>query len=431
MHIAKTLAEAQKGETNVSKFDIKLRYTVLVVFVIIVSSLIVPQPRVAATQNKVSPSFGSLSLSLPSAANLTLVAVNGTQYFLNSTQIAALPSTTGPGGFKPTGGTPPFSTNNFTGVSLNTLANQVGGLSSSEVLAIVSSDGYTKNFTYAQVVNGNFSGSTYNRTTGNPTSPTKPIVATIAYYNNSQLIPPGPSGRGPLMVAIVGNDSLVTPGKLWSKWVVKLEILPVSPLLAAASSGIAGYKLLFNETMTNPFSTAAVINYNWNFTMQKWNGTQWVTSSLNGSSTPVTGYSIPANATVELPYSVCLLPMSGPNAVSNGDWLKVSYVFHWTYSGTGYSVSYSVKLNVHPGDTSGATVAPPYFGADGKVSTGDLTLLARNWGKSVTWTGTIDPTDELHRADTGMYGKVSTGDLTILARYWGARGVWNNTPPPG
>jgi len=191
----------------------------------IASSLIAMQPRVAATQSTGSPSFASLSATLPSTANITLVALNGTQRFLNSTQIATFPLTMGAGGMMRNGGTPPFSTFNYSGVSLNTLANLVGGLNSSEVLEVVGSDGYARNFTYAMVVNGNFSGNTFSSTTGNAASPTKPIVAIIAYYNNSQLIPANPNGDGPLMLAIVGNDSLVTPGKYWVSWVDKIEIL--------------------------------------------------------------------------------------------------------------------------------------------------------------------------------------------------------------
>jgi hypothetical protein len=84
-------------------------------------------------------------------------------------------------------------------------------------------DGYAINLTYSQVVNGNFS--TFDSATGNSASPTEPIVPIIAYCNNSQLIPDESSGGGgPLMVAIVGNDSLVTQGKCWVKWVDKLEV---------------------------------------------------------------------------------------------------------------------------------------------------------------------------------------------------------------
>jgi hypothetical protein len=207
------------------KSEAKRCYTALVVLAVIVSTLIVLQPYVS-TEAVSSADAKSLSPSLPSTANLTLVALNGTGYVISSSKIASLPSTTAPGGYMSDGASAPFNTNNYTGVSLNTLANLVGGLNSSEVLAVVGSDGYTRNFTYSQVVNGNFSGSTYNKTTGNPASPTKPIVAIIAYYNNSQLIP-GESngGSGPLMVAIVGNDSLITPGKYWVSWVDKVEVL--------------------------------------------------------------------------------------------------------------------------------------------------------------------------------------------------------------
>jgi hypothetical protein len=198
-------------------FDAKRCRKSLTVLGVIVLALVAMQPYVS-TQAMNSAGAKSLSPSLPSTANLTLVALNGTGYFLSSSQISSLPSVTGPGGSS--------SIDNYTGVSLETLANLVGGLNSSEVLAVVGSDGYTKNFTYAQVVNGDFSGYTYNKTTGNPTSPTKPIVAMIAYYQNSQLIPnKSNGGSGPLMSAIVGNDSLITPGKYWVWWADKVMVL--------------------------------------------------------------------------------------------------------------------------------------------------------------------------------------------------------------
>jgi len=193
--------------------------------------------------------------------------------------------------------------------------------------------------------------------------------------------------------------------------------------------GITGYKLQFNQTMGNSLSMPTTIDYYWNFTTEQWNGAQWIASAISGSSTPVNGFSIPAYATVGLTPYVYLLPISGPDAVVWGEWLKVSYSFHWTFNGTSHSTSYISKLNVHAGDIAGAAVTFPYLGADGKVSTADLTLLASNWGKMVAWTGTFDPTDALHRTDISMNGKVSTLDLTILARSWGKS--WSDTPPSG
>jgi hypothetical protein len=208
-------------EKFVSKFKPKHCIVALAVFALIISTLILLQFYVS-TLAVIALGNKSLSPSLPSTANITLVALNGTEYFLNSSQIATLPSITASGGYVPTPG-PPYHPNNYTGVALNTLANLVGGLNSSEDLMVEGSDGYDINFTYSQAVNGNFS--TLNSTTGVSTLPTKPIAPIVAYYNNSQLIPGKSSnGSGPLMVAIVGNESLITQGRYWVKWVDKIEV---------------------------------------------------------------------------------------------------------------------------------------------------------------------------------------------------------------
>lgn len=218
----------------VSKIEARRCYIALAVFAMIVSTLIVLRPY-AFGQAMSFVDAESLSPSLPSTANLTLVALNGTEYFLNSSQIATLPSTTAPGGYNQ--GSPPFNTHNYTGVSLSTLANLVGGLNGDEVLMVEGSDGYAINFTYSQVVNGNFS--TFDSITGNPASPTQPIVPILAYYNDSQLIPAESNGgSGPLMVAIVGNDSLVTQGKYWVKWVDKVEVFGTTSVPEFPSASI-------------------------------------------------------------------------------------------------------------------------------------------------------------------------------------------------
>lgn len=206
-------------------------------------------------------------------------------------------------------------------------------------------------------------------------------------------------------------------------------IFPAGVLSAGNLLGITGYKLVFEETLENTFASSQTVDYYWSFSVDKWDGTQWIASGISDSNAPVTEYSISAQTTVNLPYFVYLLP-SPPDqiAVAWGEWLRVHYTFHWTYGGTNYVASDEVRLNVHPGDTAGApTVTFAYLGADCKVSTADLTLLASHWGQVVPWEGYFDPTDALHRADTGMYGKVSTGDLTILSTEWG--NAWTNTPP--
>jgi hypothetical protein len=192
--------------------------------------------------------------------------------------------------------------------------------------------------------------------------------------------------------------------------------------------GITGYKLVFKETMNNTLSVPVIIDYSWSFSVEKWNGTQWEATAISGSSPPAS-YAINALTTVDLPYYIYLLNSSGPNAVAWGEWLEISFIFHWTYSsGISYSTSYASELNVHPADVTGAgSVTFPYLGAVGSASGLDLHLLATYWLQSVP-SGT-DPTSDLARADIGDFGSVSGLDLHILAHFWLLS--WADTPPTG
>jgi hypothetical protein len=186
--------------------------------------------------------------------------------------------------------------------------------------------------------------------------------------------------------------------------------------------------LVFKQTMNNSLDPQTAIDYYWSFGVDKWNGTRWVASGISGSSTPFTGYSIPALTTLDLPYYVYLLSSSGPNNVTWCNWLRVSFTFHWTREGTSYSADYVVKLHVHPGDIAGAAVALPYFGSDTRVGIDDVNPVSHNWGKHVSWTGTFDPTDTLHMASVTMSSTIGISDVNPIAYYWGK--TWNNTPPP-
>jgi subtilase family serine protease len=189
--------------------------------------------------------------------------------------------------------------------------------------------------------------------------------------------------------------------------------------------GITGYKLIFKETMNNSLDVPMTINYYWSFGVDRWSGTQWVASGISGSSNTVTGYSIPALTILDLPYYVYHLNLS---TVNWGDWLRISYTFHWTYDGINYSTNYVAKLNVHPGDISGtASITLPYPGADGIVNLNDLQLIINNWLKSVP-TG-ADPTSAVARADINGDGIINVEDVNFVVLNW--LKTWTNTPPPG
>jgi parallel beta-helix repeat protein len=201
-------------------------------------------------------------------------------------------------------------------------------------------------------------------------------------------------------------------------------LLPVMPI--ECSVGITGYKLLFNETIVNSLSSQVTIDYYWSFSVEKWSGTQWISAGISGSTPSVVGLPVPTLTAVDLPYSVYLLSSS---AVGWGDWLRISYTFHWTYSGTSYSIDYSTKLHVHPGDIAGAAaITPPYFGADQHVGIDDVNPVAWYWGKTVSWTGTIDPTDTLHIASISGENRIGVDDINPIAYNWGK--TWTNTTPP-
>jgi len=57
---------------------------------------------------------------------------------------------------------------------------------------------------------------------------TKPLTILLAYYRNGK--PLDPEKDGTLLVAIVGDEDLITQGRLWVKFVIKIEILPALPV---------------------------------------------------------------------------------------------------------------------------------------------------------------------------------------------------------
>jgi hypothetical protein len=118
---------------------------------------------------------------------------------------------------------------------------------------------------------------------------------------------------------------------------INAAYLPLTVL--STEVGISGYKLMFNDTMNNSFGPLATINYQWSVVIDKWNGATWVATTINASSPLVVGYAIPASTVANLPCYVYRLNSSGQNALAWGNWLKMSFTFHWTYGGNSYSTA--------------------------------------------------------------------------------------------
>jgi len=151
--------------------------------------------------------------------SLTIVGANGAQVVLNESGIAGLPSYRGYGGFKKRTGSL-SGLGNYTGVPLTTLCTLVGGISANYSLNVIGSDNYTITLTYAQV-NGNFT--TFDNKTGQQVPHSQPLVPILAYYFDDANLTSDEGG--PLRLAIVGPEGLLTNSTLWVKYVVSMKVL--------------------------------------------------------------------------------------------------------------------------------------------------------------------------------------------------------------
>jgi hypothetical protein len=170
--------------------------------------------------------------SLP-PMTLTIIGANGTQVVIHETEIGNLPTYRAYGGYKNQLGYI-RGLGYYTGVRFTTLCNLVGGMHVGNTLRVTASDSYAKNFTYSEVVVGDFV--TYDPSTGNQVPHYQPLVPIMAYYYNDLNI--SESNGGPLRVAIVGPEGLVTNSTYWVKWSIKMEIL--GPSLADLSVATFG-----------------------------------------------------------------------------------------------------------------------------------------------------------------------------------------------
>ena len=150
--------------------------------------------------------------------NLTIVAPNGTSLTLDQTAISNLPADRAVGGFRNRLGFVK-SLGNYTGPSLDTFCNLVGGMTNDTILRVTAADGYMQTLSF-DMVNGAFT--TYDNVTGSPVQHNQSLTPILAYHANDANLTSGVDG--PLELAIVGPEGLATPSSYWVKQVVTLEI---------------------------------------------------------------------------------------------------------------------------------------------------------------------------------------------------------------
>jgi hypothetical protein len=152
--------------------------------------------------------------------NLTLMALNGTSLTLNEAAIADIRSFESRGGFKTSAGYL-RGIGNYTGVRLVDLCNLVGGITDNCSLRVTAEDGYSMVFSYEQVMGQNFV--VFDPGTGDEMNEAQPLTTVLAYYMNGLNLT---ADEGPLRIAVLGPDGLLTEGHWWIKFVVGIEIRP-------------------------------------------------------------------------------------------------------------------------------------------------------------------------------------------------------------
>jgi hypothetical protein len=133
-------------------------------------------------------------------------------------EIEAMPAAEGWGGIMNSSGviSGPFTQK---GVALMDLLNKVGGISDGDAIRITAKDGYSMTYSYDQIANGNFT--TLDCSNGNEV-PHDKLTVILSYQEDGAALT---DQIGPLRIAILNDNTQVTEGHWWIKWVQQIEIV--------------------------------------------------------------------------------------------------------------------------------------------------------------------------------------------------------------
>jgi hypothetical protein len=192
--------------------------------IIIIAVAAIATWRIYPLLQKPSPSLPKAYVNLPSM-NLTLVGANGIQKVIYASDIAKLTPFTSLGGFETSVGSIE-GIGNYTGVSLTSLCNLVGGIGTNDSVKITASDGYSMVFSYNQTKGNGFV--TYDPTTGAEVPNEGNLTLVLAYHENGENLTY--DNGAPLRLVILGKGGLLTDGHYWVKWIsgklAEIQIIP-------------------------------------------------------------------------------------------------------------------------------------------------------------------------------------------------------------
>ena len=172
---------------------------------------------------------------------LAVAALNGTQTVLNESDIGSLPSYRAYGGFVKSNGAL-GNLGNYTGVPLTMFLNMMGENGNGYSINVIAVDGYSKTLNY-EALNGTGL-LTYDNVTGAPVQHNQTLTPMLAYYYNDANLTSG----GPLRLAIVGPEGLLTQSSLWVSNIVRLEVHPNLQPMNLTVVALNGTQTTINET---------------------------------------------------------------------------------------------------------------------------------------------------------------------------------------
>lgn len=151
---------------------------------------------------------------------LTVEGIDGATQTLTMSELKELPAYEGWGGRVSSTGriTPPEK---FKGVTLQTLADLVGGLQEDQAVRVVAEDGYAMTHSYNQVMNGDYI--VYDPGTGDETTTDDPLRTVLVYEMNGEPLPEREDGK--LRTYLLNSDrQQVTDGHWSIKFVNRVAI---------------------------------------------------------------------------------------------------------------------------------------------------------------------------------------------------------------
>ncbi len=154
---------------------------------------------------------------IPISIALTLIG-NGNTKTYTLDEILAFENYTGYGGTKNSIGNI-ANYNQYVGVPILSLLDDIGGMTTDYILRATASDDYTQDYTYS-MVNGNVT--TYDNQTGVDLGYN--VLNMVLIY---EIVGEGPVTDGPLRIAFLSPVGYLTDSNLWAKLVVKLELILV------------------------------------------------------------------------------------------------------------------------------------------------------------------------------------------------------------